>query len=232
MRVLDLSAILLPASPPHAIIFDWDNTLVDMGGLLREIRQITCLSFANNIDQEKFQASSASAESFFATFVEPELARKFFHNEYLRRSKEELKSLPGALDTLNTLHKQNIPLLLVSNKSSSLLEDEIERLGWRDYFKTVVGSSKVMGQDKPNAHNAFVAMKSVGIEPSSNVWFIGDSDADILCAYNAGCYPLLIGDKREFTPAKYQHFADHTLLHTKDHYVLSKELSSYFVAKC
>ena len=49
-------------------------------------------------------------------------------------------------------------------------------------------------RDKPAADPVDLALATSGIARGPSVWFAGDADIDMECAYNAGCTPVLVRD--------------------------------------
>jgi phosphoglycolate phosphatase len=197
MPLIPLTATII-APPPSAIILDWDNTLVDTQVIIHNAKAKTTAEFAAKaVDTQ--HASSGSSASFFDAFVDKTAARTFFYKEYFAAIAGNLCVLPGAEELLKCL-RSLAPLLIVSNKRQDILEAEIDSLGWRHYFKTILGSSGTdASKDKPNAYPAHQVLTTVNVPASPAVWFIGDADADIQCALRSGCQPILYGNQREFT---------------------------------
>lgn len=183
----------LPA--PAAILFDWDNTLIDSWGTIHLALEETFLAFGMVpwTPQEVRQRVRESArEAFPRLFGErAEQAMAIFYDSFSRHHLEGLRDLPGAQACLAALAEQSIPLAVVSNKSGAYLRREVEALSWSGYFGAVVGATDAP-RDKPDPEPAWMALRSLEVEPTSAVWFIGDTDVDLLCAANAGCTGVLL----------------------------------------
>ena len=65
-------------------------------------------------------------------------------------------------------------------------------MGWNRYFAAIVGATDAL-RDKPDREHADHALRLAGLEAGTDIWFVGDSEADITCARNAECTPVLIG---------------------------------------
>ena len=100
--------------------------------------------------------------------------------------------LRGATDLLAWLKKNDIPALVVSNKSGPHLRQEAKENGWDKYFISIVGAHDA-ARDKPAREHADMALRQAGLESGPDILFVGDSESDILCARNTGCTPFLIG---------------------------------------
>ena len=80
---------------------------------------------------------------------------------------------------------------MVSNKRGDLLRREAARLGWDGYFKRLVGANDA-ARDKPAVDAVEMALGDSGLAPGPEIWFVGDTDIDMVCAANAGCLPVLL----------------------------------------
>ena len=185
---------------PRAVLFDWDNTLVDTWGPIHRALAATLESLGErpwSFDETKARVRSSAREAFPSLFGRR--ARKaeaifyrFFEAEHLRT----LRELPGAGEMLAELADAGFYLAVVSNKTGRYLRAEAEHLGWDGYFARVVGAGDAP-RDKPAADAVMLALGGrapvVSDNPgASDVWFVGDTDIDMRCAVNTGCVPLLL----------------------------------------
>lgn len=93
---------------------------------------------------------------------------------------------------------------VVSNKTGFILREEVDYLGWQDYFYAVVGAGDAP-KDKPAPDPVFKALEGTGIvyengRLSEPVWFVGDGDADMRCAAAAGCLPVRMANENKDGP--------------------------------
>lgn len=212
---------------PEAIIFDWDNTLVDTIPHIHFARNATLEKFLSNQlpPETKILSSSGSRQSFFSQFgAEAEEAGNFFFESYKLSTLNGVSPLADAIEVLKCLEETEIPLIIVSNKLNVLLNKEVNDLGWEKYFKKIIGS-KDAPRDKPHPDPIFMALESIGVKPSPKVWLIGDSTIDVKCAFNANCLPILFGDKREFDEDE---FKEQEILHILDHPSLKRLFEQFF----
>ena len=92
----------------------------------------------------------------------------------------------------------NIPLGVVSNKKSDFLQAEVKHLGWGKYFgDCIVGAGDAI-RDKPSADPLLYALnkKDASIN-QKNIWYISDTEIDLICAEEAGCQPIIIHTKEK-----------------------------------
>ena len=183
---------------PRAVIFDWDNTLVDSWGAIEEainyVRARYGLPTWNRVEILA-NCTRSARDSFPDWFGDKwEEACKDYYAAFDKvRVRRGLDPAQGAADLLAWLLENNIPALVVSNKSGPYLREEETHLGWNKYFVAVVGAGDAIS-DKPARECAEHALRIAGIEAGADIWFIGDSETDVTCARNAGCWPVLVGD--------------------------------------
>lgn len=185
---------------PHTVLFDWDNTLVDTWPI---IHRALCDTFAPfgmepwTMEQVKTHVARSMRESFPEIFGDrAEEAGELYIQAYRTYQFAQLTPLPGALAMLEVLRGMPVKTGVVSNKRSEFLHKEIAHLGWERYFDVVVGAGDA-AHDKPDAAPALLALSRLERAPDKSVWFIGDSNADLECAYRAGLTPVLFGELLE-----------------------------------
>lgn len=182
---------------PHTLLFDWDNTLVDTWPVIHRALCDTFTSFGMepwSLEQVKAHVARSMREAFPDIFGErAEEAGEMYTAAYRKYQFERLHPLPGAKAMLDQLRAMPFKTGVVSNKRSDFLRKEIEHLGWEEYFDVIVGAGDAE-HDKPHPDPAQLALLNIHVTPDKGVWFIGDSNADLECAHNAGLTPVLFGE--------------------------------------
>ena len=180
---------------PSAVIFDWDNTLVDTWPVIHESMNTTLKELGYelwSIEETKGRVRRSLREAFPDLFGNKwELARDIFYRRFKKIHLERLVALEGAEGLLKLLYSKKIYLCVVSNKSGNNLRREAAHLDWNRYFGQIVGAMDTK-RDKPSIEPVLLALEGSQIRPSLDVWFIGDTKIDMECAYNSGCLPILI----------------------------------------
>lgn len=207
---------------PKAIIFDWDNTLVDTWPVIHAAMVETFHHMGQEpwtLEQTKERVKKSMRDAFPALFGERwEEAGKVYQQHYLSTHLQKLVPLPGAAELLQAIKEQGIYTVVVSNKKGPTLRKEVHNMGWDAYFNKVVGSDDA-ARDKPHVDPVHMAFEKSGLVPGMDVWFIGDSDVDLECAMNAGCIAVLYGeaarDHPEYSQTHFQGFPYHA--HVHDH---------------
>jgi phosphoglycolate phosphatase len=183
-------------SRPEAILFDWDNTLVDSWATIHEA--LNFLMGAMNkplwtIEETRERVRHSLREAFPLMFAERwQEARDIYLGQFRAIHLERLIALPGRAKLLQRLAEEEIFLGVVSNKTGSLLRRETDHLGWSALFGSVIGAGDAP-IDKPDAAPVRLALAQSGITPGEAVWFVGDTGIDMECALNSGCVPVLLG---------------------------------------
>lgn len=178
--------------PPKAVFFDWDGTLVD---------SLAFLEAAHDHILSVFEKPARELGWFGAKyFGQP---REFIYTDIYQEKSEEAKPLfeayvrenhigalepmDGAEEMLKAIHAQNIPMGVVTNKVREFVGPEIEHFGWGKYFQSLVGASEAE-EDKPSAAPLHLAIDRAALNALdiADVWYVGDTRADMQCASNAG----------------------------------------------
>ncbi len=199
-------------NPPSAVIFDWDNTLVDSWGAIAEainfVRVKYGLPFWSQIEILA-NCTRSARDSFPEWFGDRwEEAWEDYYNHFGKvRERVGISPLPGAEELLKYLKEKQIPALVVSNKSNRYLREESKVLGWDGFFVSIVGAHDAP-KDKPAREHPDLALKLAGLKAGRHIWFIGDSETDVICARNVGCTPVLYGDAAKAKNLGVVHFAE------------------------
>jgi phosphoglycolate phosphatase len=182
---------------PRAILFDWDNTLVDSWLTIHEALNHVMAAMDKplwSLAETRVRVRLSLRESFPVHFGERwEEARGIYLERFRAIHLERLKPLPGCAEMLAALAEEGVFLGVVSNKTGALLRLEAEQLGWSHYFGRLVGAGDAIA-DKPNPAPVQLALEPSGVEVGRDVWFVGDTGIDIECAGNAGCVSVLLGN--------------------------------------
>ncbi len=182
---------------PKAIIFDWDNTLADTWPLIARAINNT-MRFMNkeewSLQKVKDTVHKSMRESFPEIFGDNwQKAGEVYKNSYRDIHLSELALLPQALEFLNKLEEKNILAFVVSNKIGATLRKEIKNLQIENKFFSIIGSMDA-AKDKPSVDPVTLALSGSGLDPAKDkIWFVGDTIADVNCAYNSNCQPIIYG---------------------------------------
>jgi phosphoglycolate phosphatase len=183
-------------SRPKAILFDWDNTLVDSWATIHEALNFLMAAMERplwTVEETRERVRLSLREAFPRMFAERwQEARDIYLGRFHAIHLERLTALPGRAELLQRLFETEIFLGVVSNKTGSLLRRETDHLGWSTLFGSVIGAGDAP-IDKPDAAPVRLALAQSGIAPGEAVWLVGDTGIDMECARNSGCVPVLLG---------------------------------------
>ena len=211
---------------PHAILFDWDNTLVDTWPAIHEATNATLAAFGLEpwtFAETQRRVRKSMRDSFPALFGDRwQEAGDEFYRHFLAVHLDRLSPRPGARRMLRELCGAGIYLGVVSNKKGDVLRREAAHLGWEGFFGRLVGAFDA-DRDKPAAAPVDLALTGSGLDRGSRVWFAGDTDIDLECGANAGCVPVLV---RESAPKPTEFNAHPPVWHFADCLALSKLVRS------
>lgn len=193
---------------PRAILFDWDNTLIDSWAVIHEAQNAVLGAFGHapwTLEETRQRVRKSMRDSYPELFgARWEEAGELFYKHYRALHIDRLAPLPGALEMLKGLRDADIYLGVVSNKQGAILRQETTHLGWDNLFGGLIGASDAT-RDKPAVEPVMMALATGGIEPGEDVWFVGDTDVDLRCAKAAGCLRVLLRD----VPPGHEEFTGH-----------------------
>lgn len=182
------------ATTPTAIIFDWDNTLVDSWGTIHKALEKTFIAYGLepwSLDEAKANVRHSARDSFPKLFGDEwEAAKDHYIASFEAIHLDELSALEDAADLIEAA-ASSMPLAIVSNKTGRLLRAEVEALGWAHHFVAVYGAGDT-AKDKPDPLTVQLIRENLSSQQDERVWFVGDADVDMACAQNSNCLGALI----------------------------------------
>ncbi|MEK6745482.1 MAG: HAD hydrolase-like protein [Pseudomonadota bacterium] len=201
---------------PRAVIFDWDNTLVNTWPIIHDALNKTFAEYGLDLwefEQTKARVRKSMRDSFPEIFGENWQAAGAAYQAHYRASHlNRLEALPQAREVLDMVRKLGLYSVVVSNKKGENLRKEAEHIGWTNLFDNITGADDA-ARDKPFADPVLLALAGSGFAPAPDVWFIGDSEIDLECAKNTGCTAILYGDDAtahpDYNATHYQGFPYH-----------------------
>lgn len=216
---------------PKAVLFDWDNTLVDTWPVIHAALHEAFTEMGHTpwtLEEVKQRVKHSARDAFPALFGDDwQRAANLYRDAYRARNLANLTPLPQAEALLQALYNDGVYLAVVSNKIGDTLRHEAAHLGWDKYFQALVGSTDTP-HDKP--HPAPVHKALGEIPPGADIWFIGDSVVDLEVAERAGLTPLLYGPVTPDTGNA--SFGGHAFArHYRDHAAMIEEIQRLLVLR-
>ena len=185
---------------PKAMLFDWDNTLVDSWPIIHAALNHTFKQFGmpewdrKTVQQKSRKSLRDNFPPLFGTRWQE--ARTIYYNEYSRIHASMMQPLSGANSLLDYLHKQAFPVGIISNKRHENLQIEIKRLQWEKYFAFAYGSGAA-GHDKPQPDMGQKALKQLQMTSPAGVYYVGDTLLDVEFAHQCQFQSIIIGNRQE-----------------------------------
>jgi phosphoglycolate phosphatase len=179
---------------PQAVLFDWDNTLVDTTrGVFHIVNAVLTAFSQPAMSFEAFsQLPPAAIRTTFAQLLPDQhhdSAHRMYHEHALRLAITPFSHVYPLLRWLKTI---GVPMAVVSNKDGDQLRREIAGLGWDHFFFTAVGTYDT-AEEKPSPVPLLHALTLGQLTAGQHIWFLGDSMIDVHCGQNAGCRPISVG---------------------------------------
>lgn len=182
---------------PSAIIFDWDNTLIDSWETIHEALVMTFAEMGHKpwtLAETKRRVSHSLKNSFPKLFGERWTeARKIYLDSYAAIHLDRIAPIPGAEALLRDLHAKGFYLAVISNKTGASLRIEAAHIGWAGYFARLIGAGDA-SHDKPDPAGFGLALEGSGIDLGRLVWYVGDTALDMESANAAGATGVLLGE--------------------------------------
>lgn len=191
----------------NAVIFDLDgtllNTIEDLANALNHslakfgfptrtlpevqsfvgngLRRLVELAIPDGLDNPKFEDVLACFKPY-----------------YTEHCKDATAPYPGLMEVLEELHRNHIPMAIVSNKNDAAVKT-LAKDFFGDLISVAIGERAEVAK-KPAPDTVFAALEELGLSAEDAV-YVGDSDVDLATAANAGldCITVAWGFKgRDF----------------------------------
>ena len=180
---------------PRAILFDWDNTLVDSWEGMQRAMNATLIAMGHEpwtMEQAQQRMNRSLRNAFPELFGERwHEAHDIFYEAFMEGHLETLKPLSGTEKMLETLHEMGIFMGIASSKVGPMLRKEIAHFGWEKYLPGVVGAGEAE-KDKPAKEAALFAIHGTNIKLGEELWVVGDLPIDVEFARNSGTTAIVM----------------------------------------
>jgi len=188
-----------------AIVFDFDGTLFRFSHLglklLKEVLDNEGIKF----DEKTFDSLPHINMKDKLEIVFPKEHEKLFKKWDAKFSEEfikEAKPYDTVIETLQSLHKRNLKLVIFSTKFSKHINNALNKYKINSIFHCVIG--REMNPAKPNPKLLNEELKKLGIS-SKEALFVGDSKLDEISAKNSKIRFVLVdyGENQELINKPY-----------------------------
>jgi phosphoglycolate phosphatase len=175
----------------RAFVFDLDGTLVDSKmDLVQSVNAM--LRKTGRAEQAAELVASYvghGAPQLIASVLGPAAdeeqrrdALKIFLAHYHEHKLDLTRAYPGVREGLEAL--AGFPMAVLTNKPARLSVEILEGLKLAQFFRAVYGGDS-FERKKPDPSGALAILKELGAAPAESA-MVGDSDVDMLTAWNAG----------------------------------------------
>jgi phosphoglycolate phosphatase len=179
------------------LIFDVDGTLVDSREDIAGAQQWVFHRLgAHSVTKEQlYPHIGKTLTEVFRMFLPEDQhhriteAMRMYLAHYRPRALDTTTLFPGVEQTLAQLHGQKRGLAVATTKSTVTATRVLTHLGIVHYFDPVQGTDDTPPKPDPYVLNQVLKRRSWAPE---SVFYIGDSEADLQCAQNAGVRSCIV----------------------------------------
>ena len=182
---------------PSAIIFDLDGTLADTSASFIESINFALTKFGHPmLDDETIQKNISGGARGIIRMVEDfspeqvEEIRDVFVEHYEPIAKQNVIAYGDIINTIKTLHEEDMKLAVVTNKPEVLARPVLEQMGILHCFKIVICPEHV-AIVKPNPEGIQKACAYMNVDPATAI-YCGDHRKDVEAAKNAGTKSIAV----------------------------------------
>jgi len=175
------------------ILFDLDGTLINS---TEAILESFYYSFDKNKDLFVFDQDNEAIKQYIGYTLEDMFGAlgvptihidKFvasYKEHYRKISNEKTILLPDAKEAIK-LASSFATLGIVTTKTTQYSKILLEHMGILSYFDTIIGRQDVT-HPKPHPEPILKALDTLKVTPSKDIFMIGDTPLDLICAKDAG----------------------------------------------
>lgn len=197
------------ATPPAAVLFDFDGTLIDSAPDIVACLNETLAAFGRPpvpFEEGRRMIGRGAPVLIDRGFArsggppeDPDAALGLFLERYMTGLVAHTTLYPGALDILGRLADRGVPVGLVTNKPIRPTRAILDHFGLDTAFGVVLGGDSVPAK-KPAPDMIVAAAESLGVDPAA-AWVVGDSDNDVGAARAAGAGAIAVTFGYSMVPA-------------------------------
>lgn len=184
------------ANAEKSVIWDFDGTIGDSFLAIRETWKSVCTESKLPIPTDGQIKSLMGvplgliAEKLNANNIisNAELVKKY-KIEFENYAKL-IKPFKGIKEALIELSRAEIPMFVVSARTSTSLNQILKNLGLKGYFWEIVGAEDVV-KPKPNQEAINTIARLFGLH-YEGIYVVGDAEADLQMANNAGVKSIIV----------------------------------------
>jgi beta-phosphoglucomutase-like phosphatase (HAD superfamily) len=214
-----MNACSHPPSHVAAVLFDFDETMIDLEPQHDAAHRALCRAMGSDYDAlpESFRFSSGrrliddirEMRAHFGWNVPEEALWAIRHGAFLEQCRaSRLELMPGVARVVRELHERGVRLAITTSAAADAIDEILRRFPidadpghssrtLRDCFERIVDGSEV-ARGKPDPEAYLLTARRLGVDPRDCIVF-EDSEAGVLAAKNAGMYCIAIPNPRART---------------------------------
>ncbi|ETT66145.1 HAD family hydrolase [Paenibacillus sp. FSL H8-0457] len=173
----------------QAVLFDFDGTLADTLPLSFKAFRAVFLKYEGQrlTDVEIVQTFGPTEEEIIANHLSNSAhvdeAVEYYYEVFEQDFQEHVQVSEAVQDLIVKLSDLRIPMVIITGKSRRCLDICLRNLKLDGYFAATITGDEVE-RSKPDPEGIFKAVQLLGLR-TSDVVFVGDSDADIAAGKSA-----------------------------------------------
>lgn len=189
---------------PYGVIFDMDGVLIDSADAHFQSWKLLAREIGTEVTKDQFDATfgrhNRDVIPIVFNVIESEKVKQLAdRKEELYRDlvREDAPIVDGAIDLVQSLHQQGIPLAVGSSAPRANIELILTFMGVEDCFSALVSADEVT-RGKPDPQVFSLCCEKLRLPPAQCV-VIEDAPAGIEAAFTAGtkCVAILMHHPRE-----------------------------------
>lgn len=176
-------------------VFDWDGTIAEtypvIVGAYRYVFEKLGMKAPSEAEIKDVIGRVQNKDMFAYFFDEAKIAeaKKLYYDYIEKFHTKNLKPMRGAKELLDFCVANHIQPLLMTNKRTKYIREELKILGFERYFSKIVAAGE-LSQDKPH-QVACDALFGGNVPPASEIVVIGDGKADVEVAKCYGARSII-----------------------------------------
>ena len=177
-------------SPPTAVLFDLDGTLIDSIDLILHSAKYAfdACGMSCPPDEDWLAGVGTPLPTMFARWADTEAGVDAliaaYREHQLANHDSLVRSYDAVAETLELLSTRGHPMAVVTSKREELAVRGLELVGIGHHFRTIVGFDACT-RHKPDPEPVLIALDRLGYRPEAAV-FVGDSVHDVASGNAAG----------------------------------------------
>jgi HAD superfamily hydrolase (TIGR01509 family) len=191
----------------QAVLFDMDGLLVDTEPLWFDVELEVMAKLGGEWTQADQIAVLGSPSAMAARYMiqrsgadtDPAEVVRWLDDGIVRRVREQVIILPGAVALLEDLHAAGVPCGLVSASVRPMVDAVLARVGAAHFAVTISGDD--VSRNKPDPEPYLKAVAALGADPSRCV-VLEDSPNGVAAGLAAGCQVVAVPHAATIQPAE------------------------------